>query len=234
MIQDTIRWLANNNAEARELYEEVILHNGYGITQEICKNKDFIDIGANMGMFSIYASMLGASKVIAVEPISTTVAMLNANIKQANIDNVIVRQNIVSNVANKLIKIGLQDTCGHNSVYSPSDKFEEIKTTTLKELLDLVNTNNVFLKIDCEGGEYDILLNADANDMARISTVAIEIHADLHPTYKGAWHIHKALYAFGFKPIQQHQMKVWDVDWRGNAVNIRDLPTSKEIWVRHE
>jgi len=224
-----LKWLSDRSAEAKELYNEVIANNCYGLTPEICKDREFIDIGANMGMFSIFASYLGASKVIAVEPVSSTVAILKDNI--SDIDNISVLQNIVSDVGNQIIKIGLQDKCGHNSVYSPSDNFEEVETITLKDLLDMTTSNNVFLKIDCEGGEYDILLNADNLD--RVTTVAIEIHADLHPNLKGAWHIHKALDDFGFKPIQQNQMQAWNVDLLGNSYNIRNLSVSEEIWVRH-
>lgn len=227
-IED-LKWLKDRSAEAKELYNEVIANNCYGLTPEICKDREFIDIGANMGMFSIFASYLGASKVIAVEPVFSTVEILKDNI--SDIDNISVLQNIVSDVGNQVIKIGLQDKCGHNSVYSPSDNFEEVETITLKDLLDMTTSNDVFLKIDCEGGEYDILLNADNLD--RVTTVAIEIHADLHPNLKGAWHIHKALDDFGFKPIQQNQMQAWNVDLLGNPYNIRNLPVSEEIWVRH-
>jgi len=231
---EELKWLASRSKEANELYHEVIVNNSYGITPEICKDREFIDIGANMGMFSILASTLGASKVIAIEPVSSTVEILEDNIKQAGIHNIFVKKNIVSNTSGETVKIGLQDKCGHNSVYSPSEDYEEVKTIYLKDILNLLSTDNIFLKIDCEGGEYDILLNADPKDMARITSIAIEIHGELHPTYKGFWHIHKALYSFGYKPIQQNQLKSWNVDQFGNAFNICNLPVSEEIWIRNE
>ena len=224
-----LKWLGDRSAEAKELYNEVIVTNCYGLTPEICQGREFIDIGANMGMFSIFASYLGARNVIAVEPVSSTVKILKDNI--ANLDNITVLQNIVSDVGDKIVKIGLQDKCGHNSVYSPSNNYEEVKTIDLRHLLDMTESNDVFLKIDCEGGEYDILLNA--NNLNCVSTVAIEIHADLHPNFHGAWHIHEALTKFGFKPIKQNQMKSWRLDAFGKPCDIKDLPVSEEIWVRH-
>jgi FkbM family methyltransferase len=234
MNMDKLEWLGYRSKEANELYHEVIVNNSYAITPEICKDREFIDIGANMGMFSILASTLGASKVIAIEPVSSTVEILEDNIEQAGIHNIFVHKNIVSNVSGETVKIGLQDKCGHNSVYSPSEDYEEVKTIYLKDILNILSTNNIFLKIDCEGGEYDILLNADFEDMARITSIAIEIHGELHPTFKGFWHIHKALYSFGYKPIQQNQLKSWNVDQFGNAFNICNLPVSEEIWIRNE
>ena len=231
---DSLEWLGYRSKEANELYHEVIVNNSYAITPEICKDREFIDIGANMGMFSILASTLGASKVIAIEPVSSTVEILEENIEKAGIHNIFVHKNIVSNVSGETVKIGLQDKCGHNSVYSPSEDYEQVKTIYLKDILNLLLTDNIFLKIDCEGGEYDILLNADPEDMARITSIAIEIHGELHPTFKGFWHIHKALYSFGYKPIQQNQLKSWSVDQFGNAFNICNLPVSEEIWIRNE
>jgi FkbM family methyltransferase len=234
MNMDKLEWLGYRSKEANELYHEVIVNNSYAIKPEICKDREFIDIGANMGMFSILASTLGASKVIAIEPVSSTVEILEENIKQAGINNIFVHKNIVANVSGETVKIGLQDKCGHNSVYSTSEDYEEVKTIYLKDILNLLLTDNIFLKIDCEGGEYDILLNADPEDMARITSIAIEIHGELHPTFKGFWHIHKALYSFGYKPIQQNQLKSWNVDQFGNAFNICNLPVSEEIWIRNE
>ena len=231
---NSLKWLADRSKEANELYNEVIATNCYALTPEICQGKDFIDIGANIGMFSIFASTLGASKVIAVEPVSTTVEILKDNIKQANLNNIFVVQGLVSSINGESKEIGLEDKSGHNSVYSLSDKTETIGTVTLKSLLNLVDGKNIFLKIDCEGSEYDVLLNADPRDMARIQTIAIEIHEELHPHFKGAWHIHKALHSFGYKPIQQKQMKAWNVDPFGKAINIRDLPVIEEIWTRNE
>ena len=83
----SLKWLAERSNEANELYNEVIASNCYALTLEICQGRDFIDIGANMGMFSIFASTLGASKVIAIEPVSTTVKILKDNIKQSNLNN---------------------------------------------------------------------------------------------------------------------------------------------------
>ena len=72
-IQQSLDWLANAGGDSKEIYNEVIAGNSYGITEDVCREREFIDIGANVGMFSIFASKLGAKKVIAVEPVSSTV-----------------------------------------------------------------------------------------------------------------------------------------------------------------
>lgn len=232
-LQQSLEWLAHANTEAQEIYREVIQDNVYAVTEEICRDREFVDIGANTGVFSIFASKLGARKIVAVEPVFSTVEILKQNLQRANVHNVAIKRNIVSSKSDEILKIGLQQKCGHNSLYSPSHVYEEVKSITLKDVLAETTTDNVFLKMDCEGGEYDIILNADPSDMARVSTVAIEIHGDLHPTLKGTWRIHKALFEFGYVPTQQHSMQAWDYDQHGRPFNIRVLPTTGEIWVRN-
>ena len=93
--------------------------------------------------------------------------------------------------------------------------------------------HNIFLKIDCEGGEYDVLLHADQTDMDRINTIAIEIHADLHPLHKGIHLIRNKLTDFGYKPIEQKQIGAWDgYNPDGTYINYKYLPLTQEIWIR--
>jgi len=232
-VKDEIRWMSDLSQEANEHFNEVVNENIYGVSKQILKDREVIDIGANIGTFSIFASKLGAKKVIAVEPVSSTVAIFKSNIEKAQTQNIVVNQNIASNESGNMVKIALHEKTGHNSVYNTSDKYEEISTISLKDLLSMAEGDNIFLKMDCEGGEYDILLNADFQDMDRISTVAIEIHGDLHPVYKGIDIIRNKLQSFGLRQIKQTKVGCWDgVDQYGNYINYRDLNLAQEIWVR--
>jgi FkbM family methyltransferase len=232
-VKDSLAWLCNNGPEAIELYDEVICSNIYKVTTKNLKGRDVIDIGANMGTFSLFASKLGANKVIAVEPVSETVRVFKTNMQIANTSNIILKQNVVSDEAGKIVKMALQTKCGHNSAYTESEHYEEVPTITLKELLDLTNKENVFLKIDCEGGEYDVFMTATPEDVAPITTIAIEIHGDLHPKYQGVHTMQSKLVALGYKLIDRKQIGCWDgIDQYGRQINYRDLPLTNEIWSR--
>ena len=52
---------------------------------------------------------------------------------------------------------------------------KHVKAKSLKQLLKGVDKIQ-FLKIDCEGGEYDIFRNADKADLAKIQYIAMEAH----------------------------------------------------------
>ena len=109
---------------------------------------------------------------------------------------------------------------------------ESVPSVTLDSLLELVEGDEVFLKMDCEGAEYDILMNATQEQMRRISRLAIEIHGDMHPQYKGLETLWARLEELGMKLVDRKQIGAWDVNEHGQMINYRDLPRTNEIWSR--
>ena len=232
-VVDTIKnleWLNGSNLESKELFKEVIVDNIYDIKSTDVENKTVIDIGANVGMFSIYAAELGAKKVISAEPVKSTHDELLKNISLSGYNNFTVFKNIISDKKGDIIKMSLNTQSGHNSIFNVKDAYEEVETITLADLLSEVEGNDILLKLDCEGSEYDILGSVTENEMNRIRKVVIEIHGDIHPTIKGFEFIHEKLRCFGFEPINQKQLYAWDYDNNGNMINQREIPLRIEIW----
>lgn len=225
-----LSWLADS-PEAKEIFDEVVLGNVYQVSEKNIKGRPVIDIGANRGMFSILAARLGAKKVIAVEPVSSTFDILIQNLWKSGTDVIKPQKTVVLDRAG-LTKIGLHQKSGHNSLYGDSEDSEEVQAVTLKDLLKMVEGNNVFLKMDCEGSEYDILMNASKDEMARISTIALEVHGDLHPQYQGIEVLQKKLEFLGFTLKDRKKIGAWDLGPHGEMVNYRDLKRTNEIWER--
>lgn len=233
-IQDVSKilgWLAGINDEANEIYNEVVVQNTYNMSESVVRGKTVIDVGANIGVFSIFASTLGAKKVLGVEPVRSTFDRFNKNIKLIGYDNITTYKNIVSPMHGDSIKISVCDKCGHNSIYNVEDDFEEVTSITLSDLLSCTEDTDIFLKMDCEGSEFDIILNAKIEEMNRISMVVLEVHNELHPVYKDYKILHDKMNEFGFRLIDEKQMGAWDGwDYAGNIVNYRELPLRTEIW----
>lgn len=215
-----------------EIYNEIITDNCYKINESLIKDKYVIDIGANIGVFSLMAGNMGAKKVFAIEPISFTFNQLCSNINKAKLKNVTPLKNIVSNVGDTFINISLQNDIGHNSLYKSSGESETVYTITLNEIIQKCNSDDIFLKIDCEGAEYDILLDASHEDMSKISRIAMELHGDLHPVHKGFDVMHDKLKSFGFTLDHFVQIYAWDMNEKGERINYRPIPTRVEIWKR--
>ena len=231
-IKASLAWMCENGAEAKELFDEVVVGNVYFASEETMKDREVIDIGANMGTFSVLAASLGAKKVLAIEPVSTTFDVLIKNVWKSGSEVIKPQKAVVSDKAGEMVKIGLHQKTGHNSLYNAQDEFEEVYSVTLNSLLSMVEGSNVFLKMDCEGAEYDILLNASEDDMARITTIALEVHGDLHPKYRGIEVIEKKLESFGFTLKDRKHIGAWDLGSKGEMINYRDLGRTNELWVR--
>jgi len=231
-IRSSLAWMCENGSEAKELFDEVVIGNVYGASEETMRGREVIDIGANMGTFSILAASLGARKVIAIEPVTPTFDVLIKNVWKSGSDVIKPQKAVVSDRAGEYVRIGLQQKTGHNSLYNAQEDFEEVYSVTLNNLLDMVDGSNVFLKMDCEGAEYDILMNASEEDMERITTIALEVHGDLHPKYRGIEVIEKKLESFGFTLKDRKHIGAWDLGSQGEMINYRDLGRTNEIWVR--
>ena len=120
--------------------------------------KEVIDIGANIGESSIYFANRGAKNVIAVEP------------DRISYDYAV--KNIAINGYSDTIKLILA-ACGLK------DKFvseNELQFLTLKTLIKKYCSYPKILKVDCEGCEYDLILNASIDDLSKFSHIQIEYH----------------------------------------------------------
>ena len=217
--------------QEERLYEEIFINNEYDITFEDMKDREIIDIGANCGMFSMKSVMMGAKKVVSVEPVQKTKDKFQSFVDRANFnDKITILKNAVSDIEGKEITISHNPNSGSNSIYNVKDDCELVSTITLSKLMQYVNGNNILLKIDCEGSEYDIILNANSEDMNRITKIVIEIHSDIHPIYKGKNIIESKLESFGFNKIKEDQMFYWEQDEFGNRFNMTELPGNVQVW----
>jgi FkbM family methyltransferase len=215
-----------------DIYKEVVTENYYNITADLVKDKTVIDIGANIGIFSILVGSMFAKKVYAVEPVSSTFMQLCANINKSKLKNIVPIKSAVTDVAGEFVEVKLTQDFGHNGLYANSATGETVYTTSLNEILRQVEGDDILLKIDCEGSEYDILMNAFPEDMSRVSRIVLESHAELNPKYKGFEILEDKLKSFGFVPEDLQTVFSWDINERGERINWKVIPYRIEIWKR--
>jgi len=117
----------------------------------------FLDIGANVGYYSLMAAKLGATKIIAVEPNPIVLDRFKINIKFNGFDSKIKTFQIGIGAKRTTMELRLSDVdMGSSSIVNSklnSDKIK-IKIIPLSELLKKeVITKIDVLKIDIEGFE---------------------------------------------------------------------------------
>ena len=232
-VGENLDWLKEQDPK---IYSEVFTNNHYRFSPEKLKGRNVIDIGANLGMVSLYASYCGAKKVVAVEPVKEIYDKFVSNIKRAGYKNIVALKNVVLDKAGKKVKVSINnepENTGANSIYNVVDQYEgNIISITLSDILKQFKGDNIFLKLDCEGAEFDIIPTATKKDLDRINEIEMEIHTDLHPKYKDDTVLAEKLTACGFTKLEDDQVFIWDTDAQGNRINWKPLPYKHQHWKR--
>jgi FkbM family methyltransferase len=155
----------------------------------LARNMTVIDIGANQGFFSLYAASLGAT-VYAFEPCVDSFKILQWNVSKNGLEGCVKMFNAA--VTNKQGKVDLfvgLDTSGEVLLATASTSEENagaagvqtrsVESVTLDSLLgDLHIEKCDFLKIDCEGAEYEILASTSQESFSKIARIAVECHGN--------------------------------------------------------
>ncbi len=170
-----------------------------------------IDIGANIGIFSLYAASRNATQVFAYEPNSESYQYLVKNINANRLQETIIPQQLaVTSKDGETVKFPIK-TSMYNAIITDESKtdYELVETVSLATVLNRAEKIGL-LKLDCEGAEYDILFNSDLTALARVETVRMEYHSGRIQEIAAALHPH------GFEPCHR----------------AADTPTSGNVWYR--
>jgi len=158
-------FLLEINTFIGEIFNQIFLNDEYNIYESNIKNKIVIDAGANVGVFSLYASMLGAKKVYAFEPVKETYDMLVKNIKINKLENKVIPINKALGDKNETKTISFTnagDASASLKEERKGGKCEEV--ISIIKLDDFVKENKLkrvdFIKMDVEGYEENVLLGA--------------------------------------------------------------------------
>lgn len=172
------------NSDDRFILDEIFVMKLYNPHEfEIKEGDNVIDVGAQIGLFSMYASRLAKNgRIFAFEPDSKNLKMLQKNFILNYIKNVIIEKCAVSNKnGTKKLFISNGGKTSRHSFYK--DYVEQVvksvrtKTISLKKVLEKNKIKKVnFLKLDCEGAEYEILFFCPKETLNKIEKIVVECH----------------------------------------------------------
>jgi FkbM family methyltransferase len=132
------------------------------ILSKLSSGDIFIDVGANIGIYSIHAAKKVGPKgrVFAIEPSKGATTHLRENVRLNNLsDTITVVNAAASEKSGKLFLSGNPDQWNSLQL-SPSPPGEEIQVTTIDEIISFhsnINSSVKCIKIDAEGAETEIL-----------------------------------------------------------------------------
>lgn len=145
-----------------------------------------IDVGANIGEFSLIASKIigKKGKIISIDPLNQAIIWLNKNYILNNSSNYEILEKAVGDKTgtmtlykkNEVSEMGLLDPDIVDQTLLPSG---EITVDTIDNIISSRNIDNVeMLKIDVEGFEYEVLCGCkNSFKEKKIKKIICEIHS---------------------------------------------------------
>lgn len=210
------------------IYEETFTQNGYNVLKSEIENKTVVDIGAHIGCFSILALQNGAKKVVAVEANKSTFTngLLHVCSGIANIRTI---WGAVSDTDGQTLFISNNDTASQVSL--DSDKGHAVTTIALTTLLlqENIIDDELVLKMDVEGSEFDIILTSPPEVLCKFSTIYLEVHNNTNPNphYHNAKIIQEKLESCGFEKTFELPLM-----WFGFDGSITELGVYNQKYIR--
>jgi len=162
----------------RWAFNEIWLHNTYtpkGFSINL--GDTVVDIGAHIGIFSILASKFaGAGKVYSVEPMPENFALLKHNIKANKIRNITAINKALDKKTGHR-KLFISENTAAHSFHFKGNKTINVPTITMDRLVRQEKIRHIdFLKMDCEGAEYEVLFNCPDKVLRMIKKISLEYH----------------------------------------------------------
>ena len=186
------------DSAAQSVWAEIFKEREYKTAEEIIKGavNPIVDVGAHVGLFSLYIRALNDSAPIyALEPEIDNFNLLNNNIKDNKLKKIKTFQVALGGREGESHLLVSVDSHNHRLVDAPSDELIEhldeqpvtqiVKMHALRDFLNKQNIDKVsLLKMDIEGGEYDVFSACMPEDFARVGVVIMEYHNYAGLNYK--------------------------------------------------
>ena len=183
-IGDYEFWVRGDNLLSRltntyVVLESVVKKIYFKNSLDFGENATVIDIGGHIGAFTIYAARKAKrGRVYTFEPSLKNYEVLERNVVLHNVSNVsLFNSAIAGNNQERILYIDDFNDGGHGLV-KKTQKAVPVNCLTLAEVLTQNKISQCdFLKIDCEGAEYEILLNTPTEILKKIDQIVLEYHS---------------------------------------------------------
>lgn len=143
-------------------------------------HQKIIDIGANIGKYSLVFAENPSAEVISFEPEKNNYIALKSNIKYNKIKN-ITAYNLGCYNKEKMIKFYLSpiNEGGHSVIYDKKCRVTQIKVVRLDDFLEKIKFGKIdLIKIDVEGVELKVLEGAKKNIKKYRPDIFFEVSRD--------------------------------------------------------
>lgn len=165
------------DGEADEsVYEEIFVDRDYRVLDDFLKQASVVvDIGAHIGLFSLYAAVCGADEIHAFEPEERNYAALKKHMKMNRVNNVRSKNLAVVGTESERKLFISEDSHNHSLFEEGNGEGRPVNTIAISKLMGKIGFCDV-MKMDCEGAEFEIIQAMKAEHFKQIGTLYIEYH----------------------------------------------------------
>ena len=181
-MKNKLKCIIRDKSDSIAFYENFFLNtNNPTKIFEIGVEDIVIDVGAHIGTFTLNAANKAKKgKIIALEPSKETYKILKKNIEINNFKN-IISQNI--GIWKKTDEIPLyideNESIGNN-IFQKTKKIEKINVISILDCIERYHLEKIdFLKMDCEGAEFEIILGMSDSTLKKIKKISMEVHGGI-------------------------------------------------------
>jgi FkbM family methyltransferase len=163
-------------AVLREVYLERI----YDARFHIDPRGTILDLGANVGMFTVLAAkkLVPHGRVVAVEPNPDVAAVLRRNLEENGIANVDLIE-AAAYTSDGEARLELASHSSGASIWRKEQGGKIVMVSTVKVSRVVEDLGSVeLLKVDIEGAEWPIFFDSDPKMWKSIKRIAMEFHLD--------------------------------------------------------
>ena len=184
------------------VFKEIIIDNQYQVTEEDLKDKNIIDVGGNVGYFTLLSNYYKANQIVTIESNIEAYNLLLSNVNGlSDKDKITIINKAAFSESNKKVSFYRP-----SPAYKSNDKFYRyymkhvynidgrwsickeypgiIDTIDLHDILEYFkNDKQIILKVDIEGSEYDFIYGAKTTDLIKCSTILIEMHENIDSNF---------------------------------------------------
>lgn len=188
----------------------------------------FVDIGANVGSYTILACSAIGARGFCVEPVLTTYSRLMTNIRLNDIGDKVTSQNIALGKQKGTVLFSTDQNC-MNHVIENDEKHENSISVNISTLDDELEGNPFLMKVDVEGYEMPVLEGASITLKNKLLCAIILEMNESGNKYGYKEHtILQLLCDYGFSPYcyDPFERNLLKIDGKnsssGNTIFIRD------------
>lgn len=171
------------NKNGLSVLENIFIDREYADYFPFYEKAVIVDIGAHYGYFSLFASKntQPESQIFAFEPSAQNFQRLKKNLKACQIENILPFQMAVGG-QNKTVQLFTGADVNHSvfenyALGNQTQQGESVEMCTLETIFQQQQIDKIdFLKIDCEGGEYPVILESDKSVLEKVDTISMEFH----------------------------------------------------------